>query len=104
MSDDQVYDFGMRLRQLREERGISRPAFAKKLGVSKETVYRYENNIQSPSLERTIQIAVILRTSVDYLVGLDNEYTLKFPHLTKEQRNALNLFLRAFVENSLPSD
>ena len=98
MNNEQVYDFGVRLRQLREERGLSRTALAKKLGVSKETVYRYENNVQVPSLERTKQIAVILRTSIDYLVGLDNQYTLKFPDLSKEQRNALNLFLRVFVD------
>lgn len=98
MDNEQVYDFGIRLRQLREERGLSRTALAKKLGVSKETVYRYENNVQVPSLDRTKQIAVILRTSIDYLVGLDNQYTLKFPDLSKEQRDALNLFLRVFVD------
>ena len=98
MSNEQVYDFGVRLRQLREERGLSRSAFARKLGVSTETVYRYENNIQAPSLERTKQIAIILRTSIDYLVGLDNQYTLKIPVLTKEQRDALTHFLRAFSD------
>ena len=98
MSNEQVYDFGVRLRQLREERGLSRSAFARKLGVSTETVYRYENNIQAPSLERTKQIAIILRTSIDYLVGLDNQYTLKIPGLTKEQRDALTHFLRAFSD------
>lgn len=41
MSDNQVYDFGIRLRQLREERGLSRKALAKKLEVSEETIYRY---------------------------------------------------------------
>lgn len=98
MSNEQVYDFGVRLRQLREERGLSRSAFARKLGVSTETVYRYENNIQAPSLERTKQIAIILRTSIDYLVGLDNQYTLKIPGLTKEQRDAPTHFLRAFSD------
>jgi len=97
MNDNPVYDFGIRLSQLRKDRGLSRAALAKKLGVSKESIYRYENNIQSPSLDRTKQIAVILRTSIDYLVGLDNEYTVKFPFMTKEQREALNLFLRVFV-------
>ena len=97
MNDDQVYDFGMRLRQLRKDRGMSRVSLAKKLGVSKETVYRYENNIQNPSLDRTRQLAIILQTSVDYLVGLDNEYTVKFPTMTKEQHRALSLFLQAFI-------
>ena len=69
-----------------------------KLGVSKETIYRYENNIQSPSLDRAKEIAVTLRTSVDYLLGLDNEYTIKLPGLTKEQRDALKLFLHVFIK------
>ena len=101
MNDEQVYDFGIRLRQLREERGLSRKALAKKLGVSEETLYRYENNVQTPSLDRAKQIAVILRTSIDHLVGLDNQYTLKFPDMSKEQRNALNLFLRVFVNEQI---
>lgn len=99
MNDDQVYDFGMRLRQLRKNRSMSRVSLAKKLGVSKETIYRYENNIQNPSLDRTRQLAIILQTSVDYLVGLDNEYTIKFPSMTKEQYHALNIFLQVFVKN-----
>ena len=99
MNNEQVYDFGERLRQLREERGLSRDAFAKKLGVSNETIYRYENNIQNPSLDRVKQIATILRTSVDYLLGIDNEYTIKLFNLTERQRNALNLFLQAFVDD-----
>jgi len=38
MADEQVYDFGVRLRQLREERGLSQNRLAQKLGVSKQTV------------------------------------------------------------------
>lgn len=101
MNNEQVYDFGIRLRQLREDRGLSRDALAKKVGVSKESIYRYENNIQSPSLEKTRQIAIVLRTSVDYLVGLDDKYTVKLPTMTKEQRDALNVFLRVFVEGRM---
>ena len=94
----EVFDFGLRLRQLREKRGLSRKMLAKKLGVSKETIYRYENNVQNPSLDRTKQIAVILRTSVDYLIGLDNEYSIRISGLTEEQRDALDLFLQVFIK------
>ena len=93
MSDTEVYDFGLRLRQLREARKISRKAFAKKLGVSKETIYRYESNVQTPSLDRTKQMATILQTSMDYLVGFSDD-----PGLTREQRKALEQFLLAFRE------
>lgn len=52
MDNEMIYDFGYRLRQLREDMKLSRAELAKKLGVSKETIYRYENNIQDPSLDR----------------------------------------------------
>ena len=98
MADEVIYDFGARVRRLREDRGLSQAALAKKLGVGPQTVCRYENNLQSPSLERTKQIAVILRTSIDYLVGLDNRYTIALPSLTAEQREALSTFLRVFID------
>ena len=99
MPMDEPYDFGLRLRQLREDRGMSRLALAKKLGVSKETIYRYENNLQDPSVKRLKQLAGIFQTSIDYLVGLDCSYTVKLPQLTDEQRVALIEFLRAFAND-----
>lgn len=95
-----AYDFGLRLRQLREEKHFSRASLAKKLGVSPETIYRYENNIQTPSLEREKQMAVLLHTSLDYLVGLDNTRTIRLPTLSDQQRTALLDFLSAFASHS----
>ena len=100
MDNELIYDFGLRLRRLREARGLSRAALAAKLGVSKETIYRYENNAQDPSLDRAKHLAIILHTSLDYLVGLDHVYTLKLPALSKEQEYALREFLRVFVDSS----
>lgn len=99
MADASVYDFGVRLRQLREDRGLSRAALAKKLNVSKETIYRYENNVQDPSFQRVRQLAAILDTSIDYLSGLDDCYTIRVSSLTEEQRKALNEFLRVFINS-----
>lgn len=92
-----AYDFGLRLRQLREEKHLSRASLAKKLGVSPETIYRYENNIQTPSLERAKQMAVLLHTSLDYLVGLDNAHTVRLPTLSDQQRTVLLEFLSTFA-------
>lgn len=101
MADEIIaYDFGLRLRQLREENHLSRASLAKKLGVSPETIYRYENNIQTPSLERAKQMAVLLHTSLDYLVGLENTRTIRLPMLSDQQRTALFDFLAAFAPHS----
>lgn len=101
MDNEMIYDFGYRLRQLREDMKLSRAELAKKLGVSKEeTIYRYENNIQDPSLDRAKQIAVILHTSLDYLVGLDHTYMIRLPAMTEKQKSVLQEFLREFVSET----
>ena len=100
MDNEMIYDFGYRLRQLREDMKLSRAELAKKLGVSKETIYRYENNIQDPSLDRAKQIAVILHTSLDYLVGLDHTYMIRLPAITEKQKSVLQEFLREFVSET----
>ena len=97
MDNEMIYDFGYRLRQLREGMKLSRAELARKLGVSKETIYRYENNIQDPSLDRAKQLAVILHTSLDYLVGLDHTYMIRLPDMTEKQKSVLQEFLSEFV-------
>ena len=44
MADEVIYDFGARVRRLREDRGLSQAALAKKLGVGPQTVYRYSES------------------------------------------------------------
>ena len=95
---DEVYDFGFRLKQLRQEHKLSQEGLAKKLKISKETVYRYESNVQEPSLKRVIKIAQILNTSLDYLAGLDDCAPIRISGLTTEQRAALDEFIRVFVQ------
>lgn len=55
--------------------------------------------MQDPSLERAIQLARVLRTSLDYLVGLDDGYVLRLPVLTEEKQVVLRDFVRVFIEN-----
>ena len=77
---------------------MSQKELAQKLGVSKGTVYRYENNTQSPSLENAAKLALLLDTSLDYLAGLENALTIQLPDLNEEERNALMEFIRIFVQ------
>ncbi len=93
-----AYDFGLRLKKLRDAKGLSQKELAQKLGVSKGTVYRYENNTQSPSLENAAKLALLLDTSLDYLTGLENALTIQLPDLNEEERNALMEFIRIFVQ------
>ena len=61
---------GDRLRQLREQIGMSQVEAAEKIGVSKQTLYKYEKdivtNIPSDVIEK---MAVIYSTTPAYLMG-----------------------------------
>ena len=44
-----MFDFGQRLRELREQRHLSQEAMGKIIGRSKPVVSSYENNLKLPS-------------------------------------------------------
>jgi transcriptional regulator with XRE-family HTH domain len=64
-------DFGSRLRKLRIRANTGSKTLASKLGINRETVRRYENNITKPTKERLTQIIKILKSSS---VELHNKY------------------------------
>jgi transcriptional regulator with XRE-family HTH domain len=67
--------FGERLRQMRKKRGLTLQDMADKLGVARSTYAGYESNYRQPPIEILAQMAEILKTSADYLLGLtDNPY------------------------------
>ena len=98
LPENTVYDFGLRLQKLRKNRGMTQAELADRLGVSKGTIYRYERNLQDPSLQTAIRLAVLLRTSLDYLTGIDVAYTIRIPCLTNTERQTLQLFLDTFIK------
>ena len=98
LPENTVYDFGLRLQKLRKNRGMTQAELADRLGVSKGTIYRYERNLQDPSLQTAIRLAVLLRTSLDYLTGIDDAYTIRIPSLTNTERQTLQLFLDTFIK------
>lgn len=68
---------GERLKQLREKSGMSQVDFATKLNISKQNLYKYENdiitNIPSDKIE---EAAKILHVSPSYIMGWTSYETL----------------------------
>lgn len=96
--DKDAYDFGMRLRKLREINKLSQAQLAARVGVRAETITRYESNTKVPSLHRAAKLVQTLNGSLDYLMGVDGEPMLQFYDLPQEKREALMAFLKAFLE------
>ena len=62
---------GDRIRQARERYGMSQAELARRVKVSKQTMYEIESNkTLDPGVLKVLAIAKILRVSVDALVGL----------------------------------
>ena len=63
----------LRLRELREERGMSQAEMAKELGVSQQTYSRNESHTTEIPLKLLIYLAEFYNTSADYLLGITNQ-------------------------------
>ena len=65
---------GERIKGLREMSGYSQTDFAKKLGISKQLLYKYENNIITNIPSVTIEkMAYILGYDPSYIMGWEVE-------------------------------
>lgn len=93
---------GERIKNLREMRGLSQVSLADRIGVSKQTLYKYENNIVTniPS-DKIEAIAEVTGSTPSYLMGWDEEtaavrvYKDEFSNLTAEERQLVEHFRAA---------
>lgn len=67
----EIYDRGWRLKALRKKRGLSQKAVADRLGVDRAAISAYERNIATPRIDVLENLALLYRTSVDYILGMD---------------------------------
>lgn len=86
---DEIYDFGIRLKILREKNGLKQSDVARRLGLNPVTIGKYERNLITPSLDVLTSLAILYRTSTDYILNLDKRLTINLDGLTERQRNAV---------------
>lgn len=57
------------LKEKRIENGMSQQQLGEKLGISQQSINKYENHSIEPDISTLIRIADLFNTSVDFLVG-----------------------------------
>lgn len=90
-----VYDFGLRLKSLREKRGLSQNEVAERLGVTGATISGYEANIQSPPIENLKKLALIYGVSTDFLLGLNDREEIFLDDFERQERDAVIQIIEA---------
>ena len=64
--------FAQRLRELRQEKGLSMKQLAKELNTTDAAISNWENEINEPKISYLKAIAQYFNVSADYLLGLEN--------------------------------
>ena len=85
----EIYDFGLRLKELRESKQLSQQEVAERLSVGRSTISGYERNTITPSVEQLVRMAVLYNTSLDYMMGIDDRSCLFLDDLDESQQQAV---------------
>ena len=80
-----VYDFGLRLKELREKKGLTQQRVGKIVQISAQSVSGYEHNLVPPNVELLKSFALLYGVTTDYLLGLDERRILVLNCKTPEQ-------------------
>ena len=94
-----VFDFGLRLKELRETKKMSQSDLAKKINKSKSVISGYENNVKTPPIDVLVNLALIYNVSLDYLLGIDKKEMISVDGLSERQRKIIYDLLLEFNDN-----
>lgn len=74
--------FGQRLKELREEAGLSMLQLAKEIGVSDAAICKWENGLAEPKITYLVRLAEYFDCTIDYLTGKEGGYVSAQPKAT----------------------
>ena len=87
---------GKNIYNLRSKKRMSQEKLASKLGITRQTLSNYENDITSPDLEQSKKICDIFDISLDELIGNNNTISSKISiteRLVKKQNKNTKIIL-----------
>jgi transcriptional regulator with XRE-family HTH domain len=100
LGDDAMSTFGERLRNLRNQRGLTQREFGKRFQLSESAIGMYERDQREPSLELVRHMADYFEVSIDYILGRDHyicegkaHYSAS-DHWTEEERELADALIQ----------
>ena len=76
---------GQRIAQKRKELGLSQEALGEKLGVSRQSIYKWESDSALPEIEKLVALSRLFGISVGALLGVEEETAQPSGELTEAQ-------------------
>jgi transcriptional regulator with XRE-family HTH domain len=96
-----LVDFGVRLKELRTNAGLTQQQLALQLGLTKTVVSYYELRTRSPSPEILVKLASIFHVSTDYLLGIEHERIVDVSGLTEEEISTISHLVELFKKKQM---
>lgn len=83
--------FSKRIKELREELSLSQTKLAEEVGVHHSIIGRYERDEAKPTIDVVSRMAIVLKTTVGYLLGESEQADLfKDPEMFKRFKDILS--------------
>ena len=92
-------EFSKKLVLLRKQKGYTQDTFAKEIGVSRQSVYKWEAGQAYPEVEKLIKLGKVLEIKIDDL--LNDEYVIEVAE-TKRVKKAKKEAVEAPVAEAAP--
>lgn len=83
-------ELGEQLQKLREQKNMSREELAQEMNVSRQAVYKWENNKGYPDIENLIKLSDLYNITLDKLIKDDHSFQKKIV-IDKKKNNIEDL-------------
>ena len=80
-----IPNFSKRLRELRMSMHLQQEQVARLVGVNKNAISTYENDMRQPSYDILLRLANLYRVTTDYLLGQTKNRSVDLTNLTEEE-------------------
>ncbi len=87
-----------KIKELRNEFGLSQQELAEKLNISQKCISNWENGINEPDFETLYKLARLFDVSTDYLLGVEGEKIEESAFLTPLDKTLLKLIKNLSTE------
>ena len=85
-----------KIKQLREQAGLSQSQLAKKLDVTRSSVNAWEMGLSTPTTQYIVALTKLFHVSADYILGIEVEQSISLRGYSEEEVSLVLNLLRYF--------
>ncbi|MDR1100752.1 MAG: helix-turn-helix domain-containing protein [Clostridiales bacterium] len=94
-----IYLLADKIKKLREQKGLTQSELARKLDLTRSSVNGWEMGLVVPSTQIIVELSHVFNVSADYLLGLDEQITLRVNGLTDKEIASLMSIIECYKES-----